>query len=55
MTAYAKCTSSVVSGYNTAVCSLTAMTSKNGYKFYCVVSNTAGSVTTDTVTLTVKS
>ena len=51
MSSFSKCSEG---SYNTATYTVTAMTSKNGYQYYCVVTNSAGTATSNTVTLTVK-
>ena len=48
---WTKCTGT---GYNTAMLTVEAKAYRNGYQYRCLVKNAAGSVYTNTVTLTVK-
>ncbi|MBQ3160025.1 MAG: hypothetical protein IJC00_06135, partial [Clostridia bacterium] len=46
--------SSATTGYNTATLQVTATEARNGYMYRCKVTNSAGTVYTNAVTLTVK-
>ncbi len=49
-----KNSSSATKGYNTATLSVVGTTARNGYKYRCVVTNKAGTTTSDTATLYVE-